>query len=87
MTPDVQLLSSEVRKDVAQSNIFLLDTMKELSEIFEEERSDDVKSGILTRHRKNIKEKNDQYKEQIVNSIGRLWRFMDYQNLMRFIRI
>ena len=85
MTPEVQLLSSEVRKRVAQSNMFVLDNMKELSCIFETGKYDKVKFSNLTGYTKSIKEKHDQFKEQIVDIVKRVCRFAECQMLMQFI--
>jgi len=85
MTPEVKSLSSEVRKRVAQSNMFVLDNMKELSCIFETGKYDKLKFSNLTGYTKSIKEKHDQFKEQIVDSVKRVCRFAEYQMLKQFI--
>jgi anaerobic magnesium-protoporphyrin IX monomethyl ester cyclase len=86
MTPKVQLLSSEIRKNVAQSNIFILDNMRELALIFETGKYAKMKFNNLDEYSKNIKVKHDQYKEQIVTSVKKICRIAEYQRLSQLIR-
>jgi anaerobic magnesium-protoporphyrin IX monomethyl ester cyclase len=86
MTPEVKQLSSEIRKNTDQSNMFLLDTMKELSGIFDRGKYDNVNFSELTGYRDNVKEKHDQYKEQIGKAIKELCRFAEYQKLRPLVK-
>jgi len=81
MIPEVQLLSIEVRKYVAQSNIFILDAMQELTVLFESKKYDPVNFSDLKFYRKTIDEKHCMFREQIVNSIKKVCRFVEYQRL------
>ena len=82
MTPEVQSLSAQNLKCIAQSNIFLLDTLKELSDIFEKGRYK-KKSGELTAYKNNIKEEHDKYKEQTGNCVRKVSRIAEYQRLSK----
>jgi anaerobic magnesium-protoporphyrin IX monomethyl ester cyclase len=85
MTPEVLSTSIEVQKCVAQSNVFILDTMQELAAVFESQKYDPVKFSDLKFYRKIINEKHDQYKEQIVNSIKKVCRFAECQRLRQLL--
>lgn len=86
MTQEVQSLSFEVRNCVAQSNVFILDIMQELSQTFETGKYDNAKSSDLTGYRQNIKEKHDQYREQIVKSVKKICSIAEYQRLSQFVK-
>jgi anaerobic magnesium-protoporphyrin IX monomethyl ester cyclase len=86
MTPEVQLLSSEFRESVAQSNVFILNTMEELSGIFETGKYENIRFNDLSKYSENIKEKHDQYKEQIGKLIRNVSRIAEYQKLRQLIR-
>jgi hypothetical protein len=66
--------------------MFILDNMKELSRIFETGKYDKVKFSNLTGYTKNIKEKHDQFKGQIVDSVNKVCRFAEYQRLSQLIK-
>jgi radical SAM superfamily enzyme YgiQ (UPF0313 family) len=87
MTPEVQSLSFEVRKNVAQSNKFILDTMQDLSNSFETGKYDNAKFSDLNGYIINIKEKHDLYREQIVKPIKRICRIAEYQRISQLIKI
>jgi radical SAM superfamily enzyme YgiQ (UPF0313 family) len=86
ITPNVQSLSAEVKKSIANGNLFFLDTMKELAIIFESGKYDQGKNGALTSYRKNIVKNHAQFKEQISNSIDKIWRLAEYQKLLQLIK-
>lgn len=81
MTPEVQTLFADVRKNIVQSNLFILDAMKELSSIFETGLYNNENLDNLTEYKIKIKENHDHYKEQIGNSVKRLSRIAEYQRL------
>jgi anaerobic magnesium-protoporphyrin IX monomethyl ester cyclase len=83
---EVELLSSEVKKRVVQSNIFILDTLMELSDIFEKEKYDNAKFSDLNGYRVNIKENHDKFKEQTGTLIRKLCRIAEYQELLQVIK-
>jgi anaerobic magnesium-protoporphyrin IX monomethyl ester cyclase len=73
ITPEIQFLLGNVNKIVAESNLFLLDTMKNLSMLF--------KSGEDNRNKNHaalmslstiIKQKHDLYKKQITDCLTEL---------------
>ena len=83
MTPEVQSLSAQNLKCTAQSNIFLLDTLKELSGKFEKGKYGKEKSFELAAYKKNIKEEHDKYKEQTGNCVRKVSRIAEYQRLSK----
>jgi radical SAM superfamily enzyme YgiQ (UPF0313 family) len=86
MTPDVQLISSEFRTSVAQSNMFIINTMEELSGIFETGKYENFKINELSFYRENIKVRHDQYKEKIGKLIKNVSRIAEYQRLSQLIK-
>jgi radical SAM superfamily enzyme YgiQ (UPF0313 family) len=86
ITPEVQSLSADVKKNVTDGNLFLLDTMKELAVIFESGKYDQGRNAALTRYRENIKIIHAQFKEQISNSIDKACRLAEYQKLLQLIK-
>jgi radical SAM superfamily enzyme YgiQ (UPF0313 family) len=86
MNPEVQLLPFEVQKSVAQSNLFLLDTMKELAIIFESGKHDPAENKNLTGYKGEIKKHHDKYKEQIIAPIDKVCRIAEYQTLLQLIK-
>ena len=87
MTTEVQSLSVEVQKTVAQSNTFILDIMLDLAVLFESGKYDPVKFSDLKSYRKNINEKHDQFREQIVNSIRKVCRIAEYQEVLELMKL
>lgn len=86
MTPDVLALSAEVKQSVARSNTFILDTMMELSRIFETGKYDNQKLSDLTGYKDNIKEKHDHFKKQIVTRIKEVGRYAEYQTILQLVK-
>ena len=86
MTAEVKLISSNVRKIVSQSNIFILDTMRELAFIFESGNYESGKHINPIKYRKHIKEKHNHYRDQLVNSVKEICRIAEYQRLMKIIK-
>jgi radical SAM superfamily enzyme YgiQ (UPF0313 family) len=82
-THDFLIISENVKNIISKSNLFLLNTMKELATIFESGKYDIGKHKDLTSYRKNIKTKHDQFKEQIINTIDNIYRLAEYQILMQ----
>jgi radical SAM superfamily enzyme YgiQ (UPF0313 family) len=75
ISPEVSLLQSKVRNVISESNLFLLNTMKELSEIFESKQNKRLMEEILKNYREIIYSKHEKYKEQITDSIAKLHHF------------
>jgi len=87
MTPEVQSLSADVQKTVSQSNTFILDTLQELAVLFESGEYDAVKFSDLKFYRKNINEKHDHFRNQIVNPIKKVCRIAEYQEVLHLIKL
>jgi radical SAM superfamily enzyme YgiQ (UPF0313 family) len=87
MSPEVQSLLFEVQKSVSKSNMFLIDNMKELSRIFETGKLDNAKFSDLNKYRDNIKEKHDQYREQIVKAVKKVCCYAECQRLNHLVRV
>ena len=86
MTSEVQNLSIEIRRSVAQSNAYILDTMKELAGIFETGGYDSGNLKGLTEYRKDIRLKHDFYREKIAAPVKKICRIAEYQKLMKMIK-
>jgi hypothetical protein len=85
VTSRVKSLSDKVRNTVAQSNMFFLDTMKELAIIFESGKYDPVNNSNLTGYKIKIKNNHELFKEQIFNTIHKVYRIAEYQLIEQVI--
>jgi hypothetical protein len=83
MTPDVQTISAEIKKEVAQSNLFLLDILKKLAAVFDSGKYDPVKYTALAGYRKNIRINHDKFKKRIISSVDKVCRIAEYQNILK----
>jgi radical SAM superfamily enzyme YgiQ (UPF0313 family) len=81
ITPEVQSLSAQNIKCIAQSNMFLLDTLKELSGKFEKGKYCKGRFSELAAYKNNIKEEHDKYKEQTGKCVMKVSRIAEYQRL------
>jgi radical SAM superfamily enzyme YgiQ (UPF0313 family) len=80
-TPEILDLSEKVRINIIQSNLFILNNLRELAAIFESGKYNNEKYGNLTVFRKRIKENHDYFKKQIGDSVKRLIHIAEYQKL------
>lgn len=64
---DISLISNDLRRIVSESNLFLLDTMKELAILFESGKYNNGNYNNLRSYSENIVIKHQQYSEQIKN--------------------
>ena len=87
MNPRVEAIANNVRKSVADSNLFLLDTMKNLAIIFESGKLDSTKHTDLDVYKENIKKNHDYYKNQIIKSIEELGHIAEAQSLKQLINL
>jgi anaerobic magnesium-protoporphyrin IX monomethyl ester cyclase len=71
-SPDFYILSAEVRKTVSESNLFLLDTMKELAPIFESQEYKSDNAHLLKNIGENINLKHKYFRQKINNTIIKL---------------
>jgi len=86
ITADVQSISAEIQKEVAKSNLFLLDTMKELAAIFESGKYDPLKYRDLAGYRKNIKKNHNNFKKRIISSADKICSTAEYQKILEFLQ-
>jgi anaerobic magnesium-protoporphyrin IX monomethyl ester cyclase len=85
MTPEVPAIAINAGKTVSQSNLFLLDTMMELVNIFESGKFNDGNYNELKSYRNKIKSHHDHYKEQINICVHKLFQLAEYQELHQLI--
>jgi anaerobic magnesium-protoporphyrin IX monomethyl ester cyclase len=74
----------KVRKVIAQSNIFLLDTMYELSEIFREDCDSEDKM-LLKSYKNRIKLKHDYFKNEIISIKANLLSYVEDQKIKNYV--
>jgi radical SAM superfamily enzyme YgiQ (UPF0313 family) len=82
-TPDFLTISKDVKSIISESNLFLLDTMKELAALFESGRYNNGNYADLKTYRKIIKLKQEHYKELINNSMTELLALAKSQEYMQ----
>jgi len=85
MDSEVRSIDAEVQSTVAQSNMLLLDTMKELSGIFETGKYDSGDFRGLIGYKENIKVKHDIFKEKLGNLVKRVKCIAEYQKVLKMI--
>jgi anaerobic magnesium-protoporphyrin IX monomethyl ester cyclase len=87
MTPPIHYIKAEVRKEVAESNRYLLEIMTDLSHIFEKGDYNILKDNELNSYSKNIKVSHRSYRDKVVKQVNELCRIAESQNLMHLIKI
>jgi len=85
-TSEVEFLLSKVKITVAKSNKFILDTMEEISDLFETGKYDDGNFENLKGFKNVIERKHKLYKGQIGKLVKRLSLIGEYQMLRQLIR-
>jgi Fe-S oxidoreductase len=85
LTPEVSIISKDIIKTTSDSNIFVLDTMKELAPLFESGKYNSGNYKDLTSYREDINIKHDHFIEQINNSMDRLLRIVDHQKIAKLV--
>ncbi|MCX6329403.1 MAG: cobalamin-dependent protein [Bacteroidia bacterium] len=70
--PELPLLKRKLRKTISKSNLFFLNTMKELSCFFESGRYKTEEKKILVSYKENIDSKHQYYKKRINNIMENL---------------
>lgn len=74
----------KARRIIAKSNIFLLDTMNELSEIFREDC--DIKDkNLLNNYKNRIKIKHDYFKNEIISIMANLLSYVEDQKIKNLV--
>ncbi len=76
-SPDVSLLHLNAKTIISESNLFLLNTMKELTILFDSKHHNRLKGEVLENYRGNILSKHKAYKKQIYDSITSLHHYAD----------
>ena len=72
--------SRKIRRIITESNLFLLDTMKELSDIFKSDTSPD-EILLLESYKAEIKSNSRFYKNEIMNTMAKLLSFAENQKI------
>jgi radical SAM superfamily enzyme YgiQ (UPF0313 family) len=85
LVPEILLIKGEVTDIISESNMFFLDTMKELSSVFESGRYNCYNYNGLKKYRKMIKIKHEHYKEQINNSMSYLLSLVELQRQSQIV--
>jgi anaerobic magnesium-protoporphyrin IX monomethyl ester cyclase len=75
--PEVTVYHNRLRKIISESNVYLLDTMKELSLLFETKRYNSDKNPVLQSYRREIKSKHSHYRAEIINNMAMLMSFAE----------
>jgi hypothetical protein len=78
-TPEVPIISKDIKKIISESNIFLLDKMSELSIFYESGKYNNSIFNEVNSYREDINIKHDQSIELINNCMSRLLRIVDQQ--------
>ncbi len=78
-TTALPLISRDIKNLISESNLFLLDNMKELATLFEYGKYTAGNYNDLKSFRKKIKIKHEHYKKQINNSLANLLVLVELQ--------
>lgn len=70
----------KIRRVISESNLFLLDNMRELSDIFRSDKDKNEKP-LLENFRENINFKHNYYKKEIINTMAKLLSFVEEQKI------
>jgi|NGEPerStandDraft_6_1074524.scaffolds.fasta_scaffold06876_5 radical SAM superfamily enzyme YgiQ (UPF0313 family) len=84
-TSEIPIISKNVRNIISESNLFLLDTMKELALMFESGKYNSDNFKELDSYRENINFKHNHFKEQINTSMSDLLQVVDRQILSKLV--
>jgi hypothetical protein len=85
LTPEVKLISRDLKRTVSESNSFLLDNLKELSTLFESGKYTNGDYDDLNIYRENINIRHNLYKDQINNSMSDLLEIAERQKILRSV--
>ncbi|TAL59560.1 MAG: B12-binding domain-containing radical SAM protein [Bacteroidetes bacterium] len=78
-TPSLSLISMDIKNLISESNLFLIEIMKELSTLFESGKFGNGNYQELKRYRKNIKNKHEHYRKKINNTMINLVTLVELQ--------
>src|ERR1035437_851010 len=79
LTPEIPLISKDIKNTISECNLYLLDKMKELAPLFESGKYNSGNYKDLNSYREDINMKHDHFIEQINNSMVRLMSIADCQ--------
>lgn len=85
LTPEIPQISKDIKNTISECNIYLLDTMKELSSLFETGKFNSGNYKELDSYREDINLKHDHFIEQINNSMVRLLSIVDRQRRSKLV--
>ena len=85
ITTDFQDISGIIKEIVSESNLFVLDTMKDLADTFESGKYDPFKYRDLKGYRENIRNKHDQFKKQLLSALDKVHDLAEYQTVLQMI--
>ena len=81
--PGEAAYSRKIRRIISRSNLFLIDNMKQLSEIFRTGRDKDDKN-LLPAFKKNISSKHVRYKKEIIQTMTKLLSYVEVQKIKTY---
>ncbi len=87
LTPEVTLIAKDIKTIVSDSNIFLLDKMKELAPIFESGKYNSGNYHDLNSYRDEISLKHDNFIRAINDSMRKLLYIVDRQIRLKVVLI
>lgn len=87
LTSKAELVSARIRKITAESNLFILEKMKDLLYLFASGNYPHQKADFLDSYRKNIMVVHDLYKRQAVEAINELCRIAEYQKISQVVKL
>lgn len=79
--PEGMKFYRKVRKVISESNLFLLDTMKELAMIFETKQYKNDKNHLLEKYRENIMSKQQYFRNKIIVTMAELVSLVEDQQI------
>jgi hypothetical protein len=79
--PEATKFYRKIKKIISESNLFLLDSMEELSETFKTGEYNKVLE-TLDYSRKRIKTKHDHYRNKIIQTMAEVLNFTEQQKIM-----
>jgi len=83
--PEGMKLFRKVRKLISESNLFLLDTMKELIIIFETKQYNKDQNHLLDKYRETIKSKQQYFRNGIITNMAELVSMVEEQQIRVYI--
>jgi anaerobic magnesium-protoporphyrin IX monomethyl ester cyclase len=83
MTEDINLISETVRKDISESNLFLLNTLREVASLFESGDINKSSPASLNAWRKRIKNSEKKFRDRIKLSMFALLADFERQRYLQ----